>query len=221
MSHIQISRRSAVRGVAAVAAAVLLSGCAAMVDPEAAAPSLWVREPEYDAEVVTAVGADVARAAWEFSVDFALTHQFREELMDPERRPTSEALISPVIGQLTPLAQQYWRDEVDRALRGEPVARENLDVLMFSGWEADAEIQKPARGQVVTSQAIERGRVGLEGETGLISVRFAYRAGLEMAARGHPVTFAARNEPVHYLERQTDGTFRIARYSGRLDVKQS
>lgn len=221
MSHIHISRRSAVRGAATVAAAVLLSGCASMVDPDAAAPSRWVREPEYDAELVAAVGADVARAAWEFSVDFTLTHQFREELMDPERRPTADALTSPVIGHLTPLAQQYWRDEVDRSVRGEPVARENLDVLMFSGWEDDSQIQKPARGQMVVSQAIQRGRVELETETGLITVRFSYQAGLEMAARGHPVTFSARNEPVHYLERQSDGTFRIARYSGRLEVKQS
>ena len=202
----------------ATAAAVTLSGCAAVYDPDAAAPPLWVRQPEVAPATVAAVGQEKADAAWRFAVDFAFRTQFREELMDPKVPPTTEQLTSPVIAALSPDAQPYWREQVALAASGDIRARENLDALQFSGWRNDVTVTKPASNKMLLTQAIEKGTVDYDATDAAIKVSFTYTATLQMSARGHVIPFHAENPATYWLTPTPDGSFTIDSYQGALEI---
>ena len=201
-----------------LAAALALSGCAAVYDPDAAAPPLWVRQPEITQASVAAVGQEKADAAWRFAVDFAFGHQFREELMDPKAPPTTEQLTTPVIAALSPAAQPYWRQQVELAASGDNRARENLDALQFSGWRPDVAVTKPASNRMLLTQAIEKGKVDYDATDSAIKVSFAYTATLQMSARGHIIPFHAENPATYWLVPTPDGSFTIDSYQGALEI---
>lgn len=214
-----ISRRLLRAAATLVAATLALTGCAAVYDPDAAAPARWVRDPEYTPEVVAAVGQDVATAAWQFATDFAFTHQFREELMDPDAPPTADQLTHPVIDHLTDRAKPYWTDQVTRAVRGDMRAVENLDVLQFSGWEERVEVTMPGSNDLNLTQAIEGGRVDWDADAAEITVRFDYNASFQMSARGHLINFHAVNKPTYWLAQQPGGGFKIDGFEGGLRIR--
>lgn len=202
------------------AAAFVLSGCASVYDPSAAAPPRWVRAPETTSTATTLVGQERAEAAWDYAVDFAFTHQFREELMDPQAPPTSQQLLAPMEGRMSPRAEVYWREQLSRADHGDHHARANLDALQFSGWSPDATITRPASRTMLLTQAIEDGVVDYDTDVAAIKVTFSYTATLRMSERGHLIGFNASNPVVYWLKPTPAGSFVIDGYEGELEISQ-
>ena len=200
--------------------ALTLTGCATVYDPDAVTPVRWVRDPSYSAAVVEAVGADEAAAAWRFAVDFALTHQFQEDLMDPAHPPTADQLARTVLDDLSETAKPYWTEQAALAVQGDSTARGNLNVLQFSGWSPRAQVTKPGRDTMLRTQAIERGAVDYDATTEEITVRFSYRAIVQMSAQGRPVRLHAKNRPTYWLARQPAGGHLIDSYQGSLVIDE-
>lgn len=212
------------RVLAATALAALLApsltGCATVYDPDAVTPPRWIREPEYTSAAVAAVGQEEAAQAWQFAVNFALTHQFQEDLMDPGRPPTAERLSHTVLDDLSDTAKPYWNEQAHRAADGDQAARGNLNVLQFSGWGEHTEVSKPSRTEMLRTQAIERGIVDYDADSEEITVRFSYRAIVEMSAQGRPVRLHAKNRPTYWLERGASGGYLIDSYLGSLSIDE-
>ena len=182
-----------------------LTGCATVYDPDAVTPARWVREPSYSAAVVDAVGA---------------AHQFQEDLMDPAHPPTADQLARTVLDDLSETAKPYWTEQAALAVQGDSTARGNLNVLQFSGWSPRAQVTKPGRDTMLRTQAIERGAVDYDATTEEITVRFSYRAIVQMSAQGRPVRLHAKNRPTYWLARQPAGGHLIDSYQGSLVIDE-
>ncbi|RXW31193.1 hypothetical protein [Propioniciclava flava] len=93
-------------------------------------------------------------------------------------------------------------------------------MLQFSGWGEHTEVSKPSRTEMLRTQAIERGIVDYDADSEEITVRFSYRAIVEMSAQGRPVRLHAKNRPTYWLERGASGGYLIDSYLGSLSIDE-
>ena len=140
--------------------------------------------------------------------------------MDPAHPPTADQLARTVLDDLSETAKPYWTEQAALAVQGDSTARGNLNVLQFSGWSPRAQVTKPGRDTMLRTQAIERGAVDYDATTEEITVRFSYRAIVQMSAQGRPVRLHAKNRPTYWLARQPAGGHLIDSYQGSLVIDE-
>ena len=142
------------------------------------------------------------------------------ELGHGDPGPGADQLARTVLDDLSETAKPYWTEQAALAVQGDSTARGNLNVLQFSGWSPRAQVTKPGRDTMLRTQAIERGAVDYDATTEEITVRFSYRAIVQMSAQGRPVRLHAKNRPTYWLARQPAGGHLIDSYQGSLVIDE-
>ncbi|MFH5822978.1 hypothetical protein [Georgenia sp. AZ-5] len=213
------------RPAALLLAAGLLTSCAIVTSPADVTPDVYVGDPVVAPDARDAFGAGPVEDAWDEITSFALETSFQERLVDPrESSYTPEELTRGVVPRMTPDAGEGWSQLVAAALGGSTQAQEDVQLLTL--FQVDAPGSRvPGNGQVVSSQAITDGKIGLVAATSdtpaRLAVSFRQSATLTYEEADTPYGLAARKTMTFQLEPAPgtgDPGWLIAEYEGDLQL---